>query len=249
MIDTLVTFLLDRSGSMQSCKESTIEAFNAYLAGLKAEPDVAINFTLLQFDTEGFDKLCVSTPVGNVADLTSATFVPRGGTPLLDAAFKTIKAVEEAVAREKQTSKIVVCIQTDGEENSSTEHTWEELKTLIERRTAEGWQFNFMGAGIDAYVQGAKMGIAAMATVSYDSTSPKSTRQSFAAAALNTASFSAGRSKNTNFTSAQRRASGDRFRPDLGSGLTSRTAPLVLTTPTSASAPVRRRQTVPDVTL
>ncbi len=54
---------------------------------------------------------------------------------------------------------MVICIQTDGLENASTEHTWAELNLLIKEKAKLGWQFNFMGAGIDAYEQGRQMGI------------------------------------------------------------------------------------------
>ncbi len=210
---TSVTFLLDRSGSMGCVQKSTIEAFNAYLGGLKADPE-GIEFTFLQFDTQSLDKLCVAQPVKTVADLSMATYQPRGGTPLIDAAYKTIKAVEVALG--KDTPKVVICIQTDGEENSSTEHTWEALSALVREKTALGWQFNFMGAGIDAYAQGARMGIAAGQTMSYDHLSEVSTEAAFAASATNTQSFRHGLSGNTAYTATQRASSGDRFAsPDL----------------------------------
>jgi hypothetical protein len=63
---------------------------------------------------------------------------------------------------------VVICIQTDGQENSSTEHIWNELNALVKEKAALGWQFNFMGVGMDAYDQGARMGIAPAATVAYD---------------------------------------------------------------------------------
>lgn len=220
---TLVTFLLDRSGSMQHGKPTTIEAFNGYLGGLKSEDDAEINFTMLQFDTGGIEKLCVATPVRNVADLTDATFQPRGGTPLIDAAYKTIKAVEDAVARDKLKSKIVVCILTDGHENESTEHGWEELKALIDARTAEGWEFMFMGAGIDAYDQARRMGISATNTVSYDRTSPEATCAVFDSASMNTRSYAAGRSSNTSFSMSQRASAGDAYVP---ADLTGTTGPV-----------------------
>src|SRR4051794_12591414 len=125
---SLVTFLLDRTGSMQSCKDATIEGFNGYLAGLQAEPDADILFSLVQFDHFGgrvqLEKVCVTTPVADVQPLNEETFVPRGGTPLIDAAYYTIRAVEAVVAIRTDKPRIVVCIQTDGEENQSADHTW-----------------------------------------------------------------------------------------------------------------------------
>jgi hypothetical protein len=46
---------------------------------------------------------------------------------------------------------VIVVFQTDGEENASRDHSLDELWNLIERRRAEGWQFVFLGADMDAY--------------------------------------------------------------------------------------------------
>lgn len=210
---TIVTFLLDRSGSMGAIKGATIEAFNAYLAELKGPGSDGIDFTFLQFDTQAIDKVHVAIPVAEVPELTVSSYQPRGGTPLIDAAVKTIRAVETAA---KAGDKIVVCFQTDGEENSSREHTWEELAELVREKTEAGWQFNFLGAGIDAYVPAAKMGIAAVNAMSYDHTDLAATRASFRASAENARTFAAGARVDVSYSATQRVASGDRFAaPDL----------------------------------
>jgi hypothetical protein len=240
---SLVTFLLDRSGSMTACKAVTIEAFNGYIAGLQVETEATINFTFLQFDTQSLDKVCVAVPVSDVRPLTNATYQPRGGTPLIDAAMKTIKAVEGSLASRDDKPRVVICIQTDGEENTSTEYTWEELRGVVTRKTVDGWQFNFMGAGIDGYIQAAKMGVGAMNTMSYDPTNPDSTLAAFRATAENTRSFGAGRSMNTSYSMKQRTDSGDRFASHHLSG------DLDLTTSQPAARIASRRKTVPDISL
>ena len=88
-------------------------------------------------------------------------------------------------------AKVVICIQTDGQENSSTEHNWAELNALVKQKSAQGWQFNFMGVGIDAYEQGARMGIAPAATVAYDHRSAEATQAVFAASAENAREYRA----------------------------------------------------------
>jgi hypothetical protein len=144
-----------------------------------------------------------------IARLPSENYVPSAATPLIDAAYKTIQAVADSVKDEE--TKVVICIQTDGQENSSTEHTWADLNALIKEKTALGWQFNFMGAGIDAYQQSAQMGIAAAATLSYDKHSPAATMSAFRAAASNTSQYASGQASNTNYSLAQKHAAGDRF--------------------------------------
>lgn len=208
--DTLVTFLLDKSGSMQACKSATIEAFNAYLDGLKKDGE-GIVFSGLQFDSMSIDTTWKSLPIAQVGGLNETNFVPRGGTPLIDAAYKTLKAVEKKVAEYTMAPKVVICIQTDGQENASTEFTWDDLNRLIKEKVALGWQFNFMGVGIDAYKQGAQMGIDVAHTVSYDMANPEANRSAFRSAAANTAAFSVGRAASTGYSAAQKQEAGDRF--------------------------------------
>ena len=207
---TLVTYLLDRTGSMLTIKEATIEAFNGYLAGLKIG-DARIEFSLIQFDSISIDKNYVGTPINDVQPLTQYSFQPRGSTPLIDACVKTIRAVDAQVGTKPLMSKVVICFHTDGEENASREHTWEQLHGMVVQKQALGWQFNFMGAGIDAYKQAAKMGIGAMSTVSYNAADKQQTEHAFSAQAVNTQSFAAGRSASTHYTVEQKIGSGDAF--------------------------------------
>jgi hypothetical protein len=218
---SLVTLVLDKSGSMLFGKESTISAFNAYVGGLQEAVDAKILFSFLQFSSLGIDKVCAGVPVSDVRPLTDETYLPMGNTPLIDAAVLTIRAVEKLAATLDE-PKIVVCIQTDGQENCSTQYTWEDLNGLVAAKTALGWQFNFMGAGIDAYAQGAKMGIGAMNTMSYDNADAAATNAAFHASASNHVMFARGMSSNTAYSGAQRAASGDRFaaRPPLNWGST-----------------------------
>jgi hypothetical protein len=108
---------------------------------------------------------------------------------------------------------VVICIQTDGQENSSTEHSWNELNALVKEKAALGWQFNFMGVGIDAYDQGARMGIAPAATVAYDHRDPQATRAVFAASAENTRDYALGRCARPVYAEKHKRAAGDRYAP------------------------------------
>lgn len=204
---TLVTLLLDRSSSMSSIHSQTVSAYNEYVDSLRTSK-APIEFTFLQFDSQSLDKLCVAEPIKNVKTMSHNDFQPRGSTPLIDSAYDTIKAVEKQ--EKAKGARIVICIQTDGEENCSNKHSWEELKTLIGEKTKAGWQFNFMGAGIDAYTQSAKMGLVAAQTVSYGK-DHASTRAAFAAHAHNTASFAMGESATTNYSDVQKFASGDKF--------------------------------------
>lgn len=209
---TIVTFLLDRSGSMGSILHPTIEAFNAYTSSLSAADD--LTFSLVQFDSQSIDTVFKNAAACAIPKLTTGNFQPRGGTPLIDACVKTIRAVERKVT-EAPDAKVVICFQTDGLENASREHSWGELLDLIKEKTALGWQFNFMGAGIDAYQQASRMGLGRDQTMSYDAASEERTSAAFAASGMNTVAYAAGLRGSTQYSATQKRAAGDRYDPDL----------------------------------
>src|SRR4029079_13801817 len=113
---TLVTYLLDETGSMESIKDDTIGGFNSYLSALKKSGEL-IAFTLIKFDSRKIEKVCVAIPVSDVAELDVESYHPGDATPLIAAAYRTIKAVEQSL--NGKSPKVVVGIQTDGHENAS----------------------------------------------------------------------------------------------------------------------------------
>lgn len=211
---TLVTLLLDRSGSMETVRDDTIGAINAYLDTLReAESDMRFSLVLFDSDYAGtmsLQALVEAAPLDEVPPLTRESYVPRGGTPLIDAACATIRAVSESLARRRNADpvKVVMAIQTDGQENNSCENDWKTLRKLISEKEEMGWEFLFMGCGIDAYEQGRKMGLSAAKTVSYG-TSREMTRAAFAATAQNTAAFASGLAGSAAYTDAQKLDAGD----------------------------------------
>lgn len=213
MPQTLVSFLLDRSGSMDDGIDVTIESFNGYVDGLRAEREAEILFNLVTFSTTSVDRVCSGVPVAAAPRLSRHNYRPTGGTPLIDAAVKMIHAVDKQVA-ERPDAKVVVVIQTDGEENASREFKTADLHDLIKARTAAGWQFIFMGADIDAYDMAAQYGISQDATISYGKLDLAASGATMRATATNTADFSAGRRQDVAYSTAQRSTAGDKFRPE-----------------------------------
>lgn len=157
-----VLVVLDRSGSMQICKNDTIGAYNAYVEELeKASPEAQL--ALMQFDTQGID----TTPfrkIGEVERLNDRTFQPRGGTPLLDAIGKGVSQLDAATGDRK-----ALVILTDGEENASREYTKAAVKALLdERQEKQGWLVIYLGANQDAIQEGAKYGTGFANTMTFD---------------------------------------------------------------------------------
>jgi uncharacterized protein YegL len=208
MSKTSITFLLDKSGSMEAIRDDTIGAFNAYLDELKKDSE-GIQLSLVLFDSISVEKVHVNRPLAEVPPLGRKVYVPHGSTPLIEAVHKTIKAVEKATEGDTDT-KVIICIQTDGQENSSSrEYTWDGLNAIIKEKTAAGWQFNFMGASIDAYQQASRMGIGVGQTMSYDSRDAGATKAAFVGSASNVRSYVGGQSLNTSYSTDQKNAAGD----------------------------------------
>lgn len=149
-------FILDRSGSMETCRDDTIGGFNAFVREQKA---FGGTLTLIQFDHEYLVSYA-NKPITEVEPLSHETFVPRGSTALLDAIGKTIKANKLNVP--------TVVILTDGHENSSHEYSKAHIKDLIEQKTKDGWTFVYLGANQDAFAEAGSIGIAPAATMNYD---------------------------------------------------------------------------------
>jgi hypothetical protein len=158
-MDRTLIFILDRSGSMETCRDDTIGGFNAFVSDQKT---LGGKLTLVQFDHE-INNVYEDTPLGDVAPLTTETFQPRGSTALMDAIGQTIK-------KHAAKTGVVFIIQTDGEENSSHTYTKAHIKDLIEQKTKDGWTFMYLGANQDAFAEAGSMGIAPAATLHYDVT-------------------------------------------------------------------------------
>jgi hypothetical protein len=193
---------------MDAIKAETIGGFNAYLDALESAAGDLVAFTMLQFDSQSIDVLCQGVDLADVQRLTPETYQPRAYTPLIDACFETIKRTEETVAQRRDQPKVIVVFQTDGDENASRKHTLDELRHLIERRKAEGWQFVFLGADIDAYATARSFGILEETAVSY---SGKHSAIVLREAANVFGDFATGRSRRVRFTAEQKQAAGDQY--------------------------------------
>ncbi len=167
---TDITVVLDRSGSMQSCKtdvEGGLSTFVKSQKEAKAADGGTRKFSLVQFDN------IVETVFSGV-DIDNApefTLTPRGGTALLDAVGSTVTSIGDRIAALPESERpglVVVAIVTDGEENQSIKFTKEQIKTMIShQQNVYNWQFVFLGANQDAFKNAGSMGISASATANF----------------------------------------------------------------------------------
>lgn len=202
---TRVGFLLDRSGSMSSVLDETINAFNAYLEELGDEPD--IEFTWAIFDSISMDVLCKGVNPKNAPRLNKENYKPRDYTPLHECSIKMIEAIA-ALPTDGYRPPVIV-VQTDGHENSSgKEYDLQRLKSLIDAKTKDGWQFIFMGCGFDNYDAGMKMGYAQANTMSHG-LSGQHMSNAYRSTASNVKSYVSGAKADASFDSVQKEQAGD----------------------------------------
>jgi len=188
---TYVLVVTDMSGSMSSLANEVRSGLNAYMDELrksKTEKDLRYRVSVTVFDTE-FIPLCVAAKLSDVPALDSKNYTPRGMTALLDAVGKTVAEFEAKVNLEAD-DRVLLVIQTDGQENSSQEFTWDTIRELLEKRTADArWTVVYLGQGVNAWDQGHRFGGSTQTVKS--SHSAGSTRSVYTGLAAATVSYAA----------------------------------------------------------
>lgn len=166
-----IAVILDRSGSMQSIASDAIGGFNVFVEAQAQVPGEA-RLSLVLFDDQ-YEVPFKSIPPVEMPPLTSATYIPRGSTALLDAIGRTVKKMTTSFAArpvEKRPGKVIIAILTDGQENASTKYTQAHIADLIAEKRAQGWEFLFLAANQDAIATAARYNIAREDAASYTAT-------------------------------------------------------------------------------
>lgn len=153
--------LIDESGSMAHNQAAVIGGFNELIGSLSAkESETRVRASLAMFDLHGDSKPVrvkfADIPLEEVRPLTDSDYSPRGVTPLNDAVVKTIRAIGKRV---RKGERVMLVILTDGLENASETST-AEVRRLIAKREAEGWEFIYLGANHDVWAESQKIGLA-----------------------------------------------------------------------------------------
>jgi hypothetical protein len=165
-----VHVLLDRSGSMESCRDTTIDAFNSYVGSLAAQSRPGTRLSLTIFDSESTDRVFEAVRISDVPKLTSETFVPRGSTPLFDAVARVVAATDAVHLLPNE--RVALTILTDGQENSSREMTAEAVRKMLgDRQERQNWLVQYLGANQDAWAAGAQIGVASAHSLDYSTRS------------------------------------------------------------------------------
>lgn len=163
---TIISAVIDRSGSMKAIWNKTVTGFSSFLKSQK-EVDGHALYSLRVFDDQ--HTLVYSFASREEACALPDTIKPRRSTALNDAIGQEIDRIKCFQIEKPSYSNVVLLIMTDGKENSSKEYTSPEVKTLVRDCEEKGWQIIFMGANIDAFATGRTLGVSN--NIQYDSLS------------------------------------------------------------------------------
>lgn len=192
---THISMVLDRSGSMSSCKNATIEGVNKFVTEQKALPGQA-TATIVQFDHE-YQALHSGKALKDIPLLTDTSYEPRGSTALYDSVARCIRETGEWLAAMPEVARpknVLFLIVTDGYENASTDFSVAtggraKLKAMIEHQTkVYGWAFAYIGANQDAMLNAQDIGILHSNALNYSAT-PTGTSKAFDGAIRATAMY------------------------------------------------------------
>ncbi len=153
---TYYHFVLDRSGSMRSCWNDTLNGWSDQIVKINKtaaeNPDQEIYLSLCIFD----DKLEFPGGIVKMQEGSSLTSIenisPRGSTALFDAIGESIKKLDFVVSNEIKNNEasVIMVILTDGYENASKKFSSVEIKKEMDKLRETGlWNFIFIGADFD----------------------------------------------------------------------------------------------------
>jgi hypothetical protein len=181
-----IIFVLDDSGSMQSCRAATISGYNEYLQSQRKdakETGIPTFVSLYKFDGSFVNCVFSRVSVDEVNELDEKSYNPRGTTNLYDAIGGVMMQINAQLTASKKTDRdsIIITILTDGAENSSRTFDNTNIKQMVEKAEGKNWGFMFLGANINAFAAGSSLGFNANNTMQYNTTSMANTMRSASA--------------------------------------------------------------------
>lgn len=157
---THVLLLVDDSASMNRVADSVRSGFNEYIDSLIADGDGKYRVTVGIFGSE-YKNLAVSEKPKDVTKLDKFTYqADQGSTALYDSIAQLIREFERANPNLPKDDRVLLVIQTDGQDNSSREVDLATARGMIEsRQSGEVWNVLFLGAGMTGWQAGSSLGV------------------------------------------------------------------------------------------
>lgn len=141
--------ILDESGSMHSVRNEILDALKEIYENINQisskKSHITSYFSFVSFENGNIKFHEWNKPVKENLTM-DYNYNPEGSTNLLDATCTSILKLKNEL-KSKSNYRVFVTIITDGEENSSTEYSLEETRSLINDLKATGkWEFLYIGA-------------------------------------------------------------------------------------------------------
>ncbi|MCB1246350.1 MAG: VWA domain-containing protein [Acidimicrobiia bacterium] len=163
---TLVTFILDESGSMGSIADEARTGFNGFVKEQTAQSGKTW-WTLTTFNNTPRTRFAV-IPGAEVRPLTDHDYQPNGMTALLDAVGHGIRKTRRFLdTQPSQPDGVLFVVLTDGMENASHRYTRREVAAAISDAEEHGWQFIYLGANQDSWTVARDLGMTRAAVVDW----------------------------------------------------------------------------------
>ena len=196
---TCIVAILDKSGSMADVRYDALGGINTFIEDQKKAPGEAI-FTLVLFDTT-VKTIYDQVDIKLARTLTESEYIPSNGTALLKAISDTVDftgAKLAAMKEEDRPEKVIVCVVTDGQENSSNLYSnieydkwchYPTQTTLIytkaklnekikHQEEVYNWKFVYLSADNNAFVDAQGMGFSPSMTRLYSAANTADTYKS-----------------------------------------------------------------------
>lgn len=176
---TYVAFVLDRSGSMGTIRESIVNGINEQVDIIKANAakggDTLVSLVTFttgsssalvdDWNTSLIETVFFNQPADKLKHLTLKDYQPNGGTPMYDGVGHTLDMLSDLDTTSDEVAFLVIVV-SDGYENSSRNYTARDIATRVKQLEATGrWTFSYLGANQNLKVVQEQTGFAGVAYV------------------------------------------------------------------------------------
>lgn len=163
---THVIMLIDRSGSMESCKQTMEKGILKFLEAQRKEEGTC-TVTAARFNYE-YQLLYEHQDIQSIGPVT---IEPKGMTALYDSMYRLIedagKALNQLPENEKPSNVLYLTI-TDGIENASTDINGPQLAKLVRQQEEQyNWNFTYIGANHDSFLTANNLGMRVNTSLNY----------------------------------------------------------------------------------
>lgn len=143
-----ITMVIDKSGSMYTSKQDVIGGVQKIIDEQRANKDGKCTISLYTFNDK-VDEEFIGKDVNYIGKFE---YSPNGMTAMNDGIGVAIDNTGKflaAMKEEDRPGKVMVCVFTDGLENSSKEYTLKQVQDKIKEQTdVYSWEFVYLGTDI-----------------------------------------------------------------------------------------------------